>query len=80
MDSLFQGDVFPNPRRQTDRVRLIKPGRDQQYEEQSTMPTKAQKSAFKYTDFYCYMSLADFNVYISTDDEGDDSFPITSDE
>jgi len=44
------------------------------------MPTKAQKSAFKYTDFYCYMSLADFNVYISTDDEGDDSFPITSDE
>ncbi|MDP9999628.1 hypothetical protein J2W15_003140 [Pseudarthrobacter sulfonivorans] len=44
------------------------------------MPSKAEKSAFKYTDFYCYMSLADFNVYISNDDEIEGSFPISSDE
>lgn len=42
------------------------------------MATKIQKSNYRYSDFYCYMSLADFNAYISQDDEGDESFTISS--
>lgn len=42
------------------------------------MATRVQKSHYRYSDFYCYMSLADFNAYISRDDEeGDNSFPIS---
>jgi hypothetical protein len=30
--------------------------------------TKAEKSSYRYSDFYCFMSLADFTAYISVDD------------
>lgn len=42
------------------------------------MATSVQKSSYRYSDYYCYMSLKDFNAYISRDDdEGDSSFPIS---
>lgn len=30
--------------------------------------TRAEKSNYRYSDFYCFMSLADFTAYISVDD------------
>ena len=40
--------------------------------------TKAEKAKYSYSDFYCFMSLADFTEYISTDDnDGDRSIPIS---
>jgi hypothetical protein len=41
------------------------------------MATRTEKSSYRYCDFYCYMSLADFTSYISRDDD-DDSFTISS--
>ncbi|MEW1808129.1 hypothetical protein [Pseudarthrobacter sp. NPDC080039] len=42
------------------------------------MATKAEKAKFRYSDFYCFMSLADFTAYISTDDRDEDhSIPIS---
>jgi hypothetical protein len=29
--------------------------------------TRAEKSNYRYSDFYCFMSLADFTAYISVD-------------
>ena len=34
--------------------------------------TRAEKSNYRYSDFYCFMSLADFTAYISADDGDDD--------
>lgn len=43
------------------------------------MATRAEKSDYRYSDYYCYMSLADFNAYIAQEDEeGDVSFSISS--
>lgn len=40
--------------------------------------TKAEKSNYRYSDFYCFMSFADFTAYISTDDgEGAGSISIS---
>lgn len=44
------------------------------------MATAAEKSNYRYSDFYCFMSFADFNKYISQDDDGNGSFPISSSE
>jgi hypothetical protein len=42
------------------------------------MATKADKSGYRYSDFYCFMSLADFAAYVDRDDEdGVDSFQIS---
>jgi len=42
------------------------------------MATKAEKSKYRYSDFYCFMSLADFTAYISRDDgDGDRGFSIS---
>jgi hypothetical protein len=41
------------------------------------MATKAEKANYRYSDFYCLMSLTDFMAYISSDDEGE-TFPISS--
>ena len=30
--------------------------------------TRAEKAKYSYTNFYCFMSLADFNAYVTTDD------------
>ncbi|MDQ0677985.1 hypothetical protein QFZ30_001367 [Arthrobacter pascens] len=41
------------------------------------MATRAEKANYSYGDFYCFMSLADFAAYASTDDdEGDGGFSI----
>ena len=40
--------------------------------------TRAQKSNYRYSDFYCYMTFSDFNAYIAQDDDDDDSFPISA--
>ena len=43
-----------------------------------TVATKAEKSNYRYSDFYCFMSLADFTTYISRDDgDGDGCFSIS---
>lgn len=43
------------------------------------MATRTEKSSYRYCDFYCYMSLADFTLYVSRDDDDDDdSFAISS--
>jgi hypothetical protein len=40
--------------------------------------TRAEKLNYRYTDFYCFMSLADFTAYISVDDvEGDGGVSIS---
>lgn len=40
--------------------------------------TRAEKSNYRYSDFYCFMSLADFTAYISADDvEGDGGVSIS---
>jgi hypothetical protein len=40
--------------------------------------TKAEKANYRYSDFYCFMSLADFTTYISRDDgDGDGCFSIS---
>lgn len=36
------------------------------------LATKAEKANYRYRDFYCFMSLADFTTYISTDDRDSD--------
>lgn len=41
------------------------------------MATRAEKFSYRYCDFYCFMSLADFTSYISRDDD-DDGFAISS--
>lgn len=42
------------------------------------MATRAEKSSYRYSDFYCFMSLADFSAYISVDDgEGDGGVSIS---
>ncbi|WP_427006365.1 hypothetical protein [Pseudarthrobacter sp. H2] len=48
------------------------------FETVRTMATKADKSTYRYSDFYCFMSLADFAAYVDRDDEdGGDSFQIS---
>jgi hypothetical protein len=42
------------------------------------MATRAQKFNYRYSDYYCYMSLADFIDYISQEDNDDRSFTISS--
>ena len=43
--------------------------------------TTAEKSKYRYSDFYCFMSLADFTAYVSKDDgEGDRGFSISGSE
>ena len=39
--------------------------------------TKAEKSNYRYSDFYCFMSLADFTAYISSDDDADGCISIS---
>ena len=40
--------------------------------------TRAEKSNYRYSDFYCFMTLADFTAYISVDDvEGDGGVSIS---
>lgn len=47
--------------------------------EGSKMATKADKANYRYTDFYCFMSLSDFTAYISHDDvDGEDYFSIST--
>lgn len=37
------------------------------------MATKADKGNYRYSDFYCFISLADFTAYVSRDDlDGED--------
>jgi hypothetical protein len=41
--------------------------------------TRADKADYRYGDFYCFMSLADFTAYISRDDDDIEScFAISS--
>lgn len=43
--------------------------------------TTAEKSKYRYSDFYCFMSLADFTAYVSRDDrDGDSGFSISGSE
>lgn len=43
------------------------------------MATRSEKSKYRYSDFYCFMSFADFTAYISRDDgDGEGGFPISS--
>lgn len=42
------------------------------------MATNLRKSSYRYMDYYCYMSLADFNAFLAQDDDGDDSFSIST--
>ena len=40
--------------------------------------TRAEKSNYRYSDFYCFMTLADFTAYISVDDvDGDGGVSIS---
>lgn len=39
--------------------------------------TRAEKANYRYCDFYCFMSLADFTAYISADDDADDRISIS---
>ncbi|MDQ0616767.1 hypothetical protein [Arthrobacter globiformis] len=42
------------------------------------MATTSEKSEYRYSDFYCFMSLADFTAYISRDDGyGEAGFSIS---
>jgi hypothetical protein len=44
----------------------------------SQVATRAEKSSYRYSDFYCFMTLADFTAYISVDDgEGDGGISIS---
>lgn len=43
------------------------------------MATSSQKSNYRYLDYYCYMSFADFTAYIARDDD-DGTFPIGREE
>jgi hypothetical protein len=44
----------------------------------SQVATRAEKSNYRYSDFYCFMTLADFTAYISVDDvEGDGGVSIS---
>lgn len=48
-------------------------------EEASEVATRSEKSKYRYIDFYCFMSLADFTAYVLRDDRvGEDSFSISS--
>jgi hypothetical protein len=41
--------------------------------------TKADKANYRYSDFYCFMSLSDFTTYVSRDDvDGEDFFSIST--
>ncbi|MDQ0620083.1 hypothetical protein [Arthrobacter globiformis] len=40
------------------------------------MATKAEKKGYRYCDFYCFMSLADFTAYMARDDD-ENSFSIS---
>lgn len=41
--------------------------------------TRADKVNYRYSDFYCFMSLADFTAFVSRDDDdGDHGFSISS--
>lgn len=47
-------------------------------EQVTKVATKAEKAKYSYTDFYCFMSFADFTAYISTDDsDGDRGISIS---
>ncbi|MDQ1058402.1 hypothetical protein QFZ23_002303 [Arthrobacter globiformis] len=35
--------------------------------------TRSEKLKYRYSDFYCFMSLADFTAYVSRDDAGGES-------
>jgi hypothetical protein len=40
--------------------------------------TRSEKSEYRYSDFYCFMSLADFTAYVSRDDaDGESGFSIS---
>lgn len=39
--------------------------------------TRAEKANYRYSDFYCFMSLADFTAYISADDDSDGLISIS---
>jgi hypothetical protein len=40
--------------------------------------TRSEKSKYRYSDFYCFMSLADFTAYVSRDDaDGESGFSIS---
>ena len=40
--------------------------------------TRAEKSTYRYSDFYCFMTLADFTAYIAVDDvDGDGGVSIS---
>ncbi|MBT2549597.1 hypothetical protein [Arthrobacter sp. ISL-65] len=41
------------------------------------MATKAEKKDYRYCDFYCFMSLADFSAYVASDDDGEHGFSIS---
>lgn len=43
------------------------------------MATRADKASYRYCDFYCFMSWAEFALYVARDDddEGNDSFDIS---
>lgn len=46
--------------------------------EVTKMATKSEKLKYHYSDFYCFMSLADFTAYISRDDgDGEGGFSIS---
>lgn len=42
------------------------------------MATKLEKSRLRYSDYYCYMSLADFTAYISKDDNSEETGIVIS--
>jgi hypothetical protein len=45
---------------------------------EAKVATRAEKANYRYSDFYCFMSLADFTAYISADDgDGDGSVSIS---
>jgi hypothetical protein len=47
-------------------------------EEVSKLATRSEKSTYRYSDFYCFMSLADFTEYVSRDDaDGEHGFAIS---
>ena len=54
---------------------MIAPGSDGQSTVKAKavkVATRAEKSNYRYSDFYCFMTLADFTAYISVDDgDGD---------
>lgn len=41
--------------------------------------TRAEKANYRYSDFYCFMSLSDFTAYVARDDaDGEDFFSISA--